>query len=191
MPAAMQANYKLFASKCSKCHTIARPINTMMKRDEWERYVKRMMHKPNSGISDNQGKQIFEFLIFDQTERKDKNPKTFFPALSDEEKARLTAQGNRLAQKLDRRRREYQEDLNAAQGEILSSLETKMRGVVQRYAQENNYATILDSSAQNSPVLYASKNIDVTQDLVRLYDQAHPAKAPAPATTTPPGAKPQ
>ncbi|MBZ5620506.1 MAG: photosystem P840 reaction-center cytochrome c-551 [Acidobacteriia bacterium] len=84
-PAALQANYKLFASKCSKCHTIARPMNTMMKRDEWQRYVSRMMHKPNSGISDSQGKQIFDFLVFDQTERKDKNPKAFFPALSDEE----------------------------------------------------------------------------------------------------------
>ena len=88
-PAPMQAAYKTFASKCSKCHTIARPINTMMKRDEWERYVKRMMHKPNSGIGDNQGKQIFEFLVFDQTERKDKNPKAFFPALSDEEIEKL------------------------------------------------------------------------------------------------------
>ena len=84
-PAPQQAAYKLFTGKCSKCHTIARPMNTMMKRDEWERYVKRMMHKPNSGISDGQGKQIFEFLVFDQTERKDKNPKAFFPALSDEE----------------------------------------------------------------------------------------------------------
>ena len=84
-PAPMQAAYKLFSTKCSKCHTIARPINTMMKRDEWERYVKRMMHKPNSGISDNQGKQIFEFLVYDQATRKDKNPTAFFPALSDEE----------------------------------------------------------------------------------------------------------
>jgi cytochrome c5 len=84
-PAAQQAAYKVFSSKCSKCHTIARPINTMMKRDEWERYVKRMMHKPNSGISDSQGKQIFDFLVYDQTERKDKNPTGFFPALSDEE----------------------------------------------------------------------------------------------------------
>ncbi len=91
-PAAQQGAYKMFSSKCSKCHTIARPINTMMKRDEWERYVKRMMHKPNSGISDNQGKQIFEFLIFDQTERKDKNPKAFYPALSDEEIAKLKKQ---------------------------------------------------------------------------------------------------
>jgi cytochrome c553 len=88
-PAQQQAAYKPFFTKCSKCHTIARPINTMMKRDEWERYVKRMMHKPNSGISDSQGKQIFEFLAYDQIERKDKNPKAFFPALSDEEIEKL------------------------------------------------------------------------------------------------------
>jgi len=88
-PAPMQTAYKLFSTKCSKCHTIARPINTMMKRDEWERYVKRMMHKPNSGINDNQGKQIFDFVVYDQTERKDKNPKAFFPALSDEEIEKL------------------------------------------------------------------------------------------------------
>ena len=88
-PPPMQAAYKLFSTKCSKCHTIARPLNTMMKRDEWERYVKRMMHKPNSGINDNQGKQIFDFVVFDQTERKDKNPKAFFPALSDEEIEKL------------------------------------------------------------------------------------------------------
>ena len=91
-PAPQQSAYKVFTTKCSKCHTIARPMNTMMKRDEWERYVKRMMHKPNSGISDAQGKMIFDFLVYDQTERKDKNPKAFFPALSDEEIDKLKKQ---------------------------------------------------------------------------------------------------
>ncbi len=91
-PAPQQAAYKVFATKCSKCHTIARPINTMMKTDEWSRYVKRMMHKPNSGISDTQGKQIFEFITYDQAQRKDKNPKAFFPALSDEEIEKLKKQ---------------------------------------------------------------------------------------------------
>ena len=55
-PADQQKNYKVFTDKCAKCHTIARPINTTMTKPEWERYVKRMMHKPNSGISDSQGK---------------------------------------------------------------------------------------------------------------------------------------
>ena len=91
-PPDMQKSYKLFSEKCSKCHTLARPVNTMMTRPEWERYVKRMMHKPNSGISDKQGKDIFEFLVYDETNRKDKNPKAFFPALSDEEIQKLRDQ---------------------------------------------------------------------------------------------------
>jgi mono/diheme cytochrome c family protein len=88
-PADQQKGYKVFLDKCSKCHTIARPINTTMTKEEWSRYVKRMMHKPNSGISDAQGKAIYEFLAYDQERRKDKNPNAFFKALSDEEIEKL------------------------------------------------------------------------------------------------------
>jgi hypothetical protein len=69
-PAEMQKAYKVFAGKCSKCHTIARPINTMMSRDEWERYVKRMMRKAGTLISADEGKQIFEFVTYDSKIRK-------------------------------------------------------------------------------------------------------------------------
>lgn len=93
-PADMQKSYKTFTDKCSKCHTIARPINTTMTNAEWERYVKRMMHKPNSGISDSQGKAIYLFLAYDQTNRKDKDPKAFYKALSDEEIEKLKSGGN-------------------------------------------------------------------------------------------------
>jgi hypothetical protein len=88
----LQKDYKVFVDKCSKCHTIARPINTLMTAAEWSRYVKRMMHKPNSGISDTQGKTIYEFLAYDQENRKDKNPSAFSKALSDEEIEKLKAQ---------------------------------------------------------------------------------------------------
>jgi hypothetical protein len=91
-PPEQQKAYKLFSEKCSKCHTLARPINTTMTQPEWERYVKRMMHKPNSGISNNQGKEIYEFLLYDQINRKDKNPSAFFKSLSDEEIEKLKAQ---------------------------------------------------------------------------------------------------
>jgi mono/diheme cytochrome c family protein len=91
-PAEQQKGYKVFADKCAKCHTIARPINTMMTKEEWSRYVKRMMHKPNSGISDSQGKTIYDFLAYDQDSRKDKNPSAFFKSLSDEEIEKLKAQ---------------------------------------------------------------------------------------------------
>lgn len=90
-PPEQQKEYKLFADKCAKCHTLARPINTTMTDPEWARYVKRMMHKPNSGISDKQGKDIYEFLAFDQKSRKDKNPSAFYKSLSDEEIEQLKA----------------------------------------------------------------------------------------------------
>ncbi|HEY1255082.1 MAG TPA: hypothetical protein VGF01_09910 [Terracidiphilus sp.] len=93
-PPEQQKDYKIFVEKCSKCHTIARPINTAMATTEWSRYVKRMMHKPNSGISDSQGKAIFDFLAYDQVNRKDKNPSAFFKALSDDEIEKLKAQQN-------------------------------------------------------------------------------------------------
>jgi len=91
-PPDQQKGYKVFADKCAKCHTLARPINTTMSKDDWSRYVKRMMHKPNSGISDAQGKTIFEFLAYEQDNRKDKNSSAFFKSLSDEEIEKLKAQ---------------------------------------------------------------------------------------------------
>lgn len=70
-PKDMQEKYKLFAKKCSTCHTLARPINSDFVLDEeWERYVKRMMRKSGTLISPDEGKQIFEFLAFDSKTRK-------------------------------------------------------------------------------------------------------------------------
>jgi hypothetical protein len=70
-PPEMKAAYKVFVDRCSKCHTIARPINCdFALDDEWERYVKRMMNKGGSIISPSDGKQIFEFLVYDSKTRK-------------------------------------------------------------------------------------------------------------------------
>jgi hypothetical protein len=70
-PADMQAKYKVFAKKCSNCHTIARAINCEFALDdEWERYVKRMMRKAGTLISADDGKQIFEFVTYDSKIRK-------------------------------------------------------------------------------------------------------------------------
>jgi Skp family chaperone for outer membrane proteins len=99
--------------------------------------------------------------------------------LNDDERARLSSQGTRLSQRLDRKKNEYQEDLNTVQSELVNAIGRKMMDVVNRYVQEHGFAVILDASSQGSTVLYAAKSVDVTQDIVRLYDQAHPVKAAA------------
>jgi outer membrane protein len=122
--------------------------------------------------------------------------------LNQDEQARLTRQGETLARQLERKQNEYQEDVNAAQADVFDRIGRKLVDVLDRYARENGYVAILDSSAQNTPILFASTNIDVTQDIVHLYDTAYPVKggAPAgaaakpaakPAATPPPAAKPQ
>jgi outer membrane protein len=121
--------------------------------------------------------------------------------LSPDEEGRLTQQGQRFTQQLERKQTEYQEDVNAAQGEVIDRIGRKLVDVLDRYARENGYVAIFDSSAQNSPILYKSTQIDITQDIVHLYDQAYPVKAaatpqpkPAPkpaAQQPPPSAQPK
>lgn len=108
---------------------------------------------------------------------------------SQEEIQRLTTQGQRLTQQLDRKNNEMTEDSNAALGDVIDRIGKKMVDVLDRYARENGYTMVLDSSAQNTPILYAATQIDVTQDIIRLYDQAYPVKNAAPAQQKP-AAKP-
>lgn len=70
-PAEQQQGYKVFQTKCSSCHVVARGISSeMVVPADWERYVKRMMYKPNSGISSDEGRTLFRFLTYDASVRK-------------------------------------------------------------------------------------------------------------------------
>jgi hypothetical protein len=70
-PDGIKDNYEVFSTKCTQCHKLSRPINSdYAMPDEWSRYIKRMMHKPGSGISSADGKKIYEFLVYDSSVRK-------------------------------------------------------------------------------------------------------------------------
>jgi hypothetical protein len=68
----MQKIYtNIFAKTCSKCHTIARPINAPYALpEEWNKYIRKMMKKPGSGVSPDLARQIYKFLIYDSAIRK-------------------------------------------------------------------------------------------------------------------------
>ena len=109
--------------------------------------------------------------------------------LSDDEKGKLQRQGELLTRRLQRDNDGLTEELNAAQGEIIDGIGRKMLDVLDRYARENGYVAVLDTSAQGSPVIYGSSQADITQDVVRLYDQAYPIKAGSPAAAASPAPK--
>ncbi len=78
----MKATYNLFRNKCSKCHTLARPLNTDLPPTKWEEYIKRMMKKPGSGIKPDEAKRIWQFIVYDTVKRKS----NFFNKLPEKEK---------------------------------------------------------------------------------------------------------
>jgi outer membrane protein len=121
--------------------------------------------------------------------------------LSDDERAKLSRDGENIQRSYQRKSQDAQDDFQQAQRDIVDSIGRKMIDVLTKYSHENGYAVILDRSGQATPVIYAANSTDVTQDIIRLYDQTYPVKAsaasPAPARpatskpATPPATKPQ
>ncbi|HTW23684.1 MAG TPA: OmpH family outer membrane protein [Candidatus Baltobacteraceae bacterium] len=108
--------------------------------------------------------------------------------LSDEEQARLTREYTVLTRTLQRKSQEDQDDFNDAQQDLINRIGRKMVDVLDKYAKEGGFAVVLDSSSQQTPIIYEANQIDITQDIIRLYDQAYPVKetaAPSRPSTTP------
>src|SRR5271156_1245845 len=121
--------------------------------------------------------------------------------LSDDEKARLAREGDVLTRSYQRKQQEAQDDFNDEQQDVVNRIGRKMMEILDKYSKENGYSIIFDTSAQQTPVVFAANQIDVTQDIIRLYDQTNPVKSgvssggaatPKPAAPRPaPAPKPQ
>jgi outer membrane protein len=120
--------------------------------------------------------------------------------LSDSAKDELTRSIDAKTKSYNRDIEDAQAELEAEQQKIINVLGQKMMQVVDKYAQSNGYSVVLDVSNQNTPVLYASNSVDITKEVIDLYDKtvftpttnAAPAgrPAPAPARTAAPAPAP-
>jgi outer membrane protein len=132
--------------------------------------------------------------------------------LSDSAKEDLTRNIDTKTKSYNRELEDAQAELEQEQQKVVGTLGQKMMAVIDKYAQQNGFAIVLDVSSQNTPVLYASNTVDITKEVIDLYDKtvftatptpapgaarpaAPPAARPAPATaapkpTAPPAAAP-
>ena len=74
------------------------------------------------------------------------------------------------------------------QQRLLQSLGQRMIAVIEKYAKDNGYSIVIDVSNPNTPVLYASSAIDITQDIISLYDKTSSNGGPATTPQAPPPA---
>jgi outer membrane protein len=162
-------------------------------------------------LASNEGQRDFEALSKKlepkQNELKEKNDEleslkkqlnTQGEKLNDETRGTLVKQIEQRQKSFDRQRQDAQEDFQAQQGEILNRIIQKMAPVIVKYATDNGFAMILDTSNPwpQGPVLWAGPSVDITKSVVEAYNAQSNVPAPArPATgagTRPslPGTKP-
>jgi outer membrane protein len=108
--------------------------------------------------------------------------------MAEEKRLQLTREIDEKKKRLERDMQDAEDILKSEQHAILAKLSEKMLGVIEKYAKDNGYYLILDVGDQSTPILYASSNIDITQDIISLYDRstASPALTSAPKTAAPP-----
>jgi len=110
--------------------------------------------------------------------------------LSDSAKEDLTRNIDTKTKSYNRQLEDAQAELEAEQQKLVNVLGQKMMAVIDKYAQQNGFAIVLDVSNQNTPVLYASNTVDITKEVIDLYDKTSftPSSAPAAARPAPPPA---
>jgi outer membrane protein len=108
--------------------------------------------------------------------------------LNDDERNRrvqaIEAKQKTLQRNLEDAQNEYQTQSN----EIAQRIGGKLMQSLDNYAKQNGYAVVIDVSSQQSPVLWAATQVDITKPVIDAYNAVSGVAAPAPkaATSTPP-----
>lgn len=111
--------------------------------------------------------------------------------ISDDKKAALARDIDSMTKSLQRDSDDVREDANQEQQKMLNELGGKIMQVLTKYSNEKQFTMVFDDSGQPNNILYAATAIDITRDIIALYDAQAPAspatpavKPPAPAPTT-------
>jgi outer membrane protein len=102
--------------------------------------------------------------------------------LSEEEQGRLTREAEEKQKLMKRSAEDAQNDFNHDRDEAINKIGQKMVRVISDYAQQNGFTLVLDDA--QIPIYFASKDIEITEEIVKRYDTTNPAAdsgAPAPA----------
>lgn len=91
---------------------------------------------------------------------------------------------------LNRDMQDIQDELDQDQQKVLNELGQKMVAVIAKYGQDHGYTMVVDISNPQTPIIWASNAIDITKDIIELYDKenaggATTTSAPAPSSKPP------
>jgi outer membrane protein len=131
----------------------------------------------------------------DEIEGLKKQLNTQGASLSDDAKGELTKKIEQKQKALERNNTDLQEEVRGQENEIAQRILRKMGPLIVKYAGDNAFGLIIDTSTNNQwpngPVLWQNPAIDITKPIVDAYNVqsgvAPPAKPSTPAGTSRPG----
>ena len=116
----------------------------------------------------------------DDIENLKKQYQTQADKLSDDEKNSRAKTIDTKQKALQRNYEDAQAEFQQAEQDVINRIGSKMVAVLEKYANANGFAVVLDvSNPQTSPVLWATQGTVITKELVDAYDKENPAGATA------------
>ena len=108
--------------------------------------------------------------------------------LSDEARTRLMRTMDDKTRKFNRDNEDATTEFQQAEQDAINEIGRKMMSVVIEHAQKNGITLVLDISSPQTPVLYADAGIDITEEIVELYNAATAEAETASSSATEPEA---
>ena len=115
--------------------------------------------------------------------------------MSEDAKKKLMRDIDQATKSLNRDTEDAQAEVEQAENKIMQELGGRIMAVMDKYAKDNGFALMIDVSNPQTPVVFAASSIDITREVIDLYDKnapaaAAPAAAPAAKPAAPAAAKP-
>jgi outer membrane protein len=123
----------------------------------------------------------------DDIETSTKQLQTQGATLNDAERASRAKTIDEKKKKLERDATDARNDFQSEMGEVYNTLASKVYDVMSGYAQQAGYTLILDVSDQQSPVLFATQNTDISKAVIEAYNVKSGVPAPPPQAAGAPG----
>ncbi len=98
-------------------------------------------------------------------------------ALSDAARGELTSAIDQKNESFNHALADGEAALKDLQRLVFGDLNKKMQQIIEEYAATHGYTVVLDVSSPSTPVLYVASGVDITKDIVELYDQSSTAPA--------------
>jgi outer membrane protein len=111
--------------------------------------------------------------------------------LSEDNRQKMMRDIDQKSNNLKRDGDDFNQDVQTETQRIMGDLYPKMITVLNKYATDNGYAVVLDYSSQQTPILFAATSVDITKDIIAIYDKTSSFAPPAGAPKATPPAAPK